>query len=187
MRCDFAHQSWKPDMAVSIHTPTWGVTAGHCRRFWYRPFQSTHLHEVWLALVWNLSSPIGFNPHTYMRCDVALVWNLSSPIGFNPHTYMRCDKRDGSIKPIFTVSIHTPTWGVTSNTAWSITSSQFQSTHLHEVWRQQSQWYKYRFPVSIHTPTWGVTDGYRFYGSYVNVSIHTPTWGVTNQKNYVSL
>ncbi len=179
MRCDFAHQSWKPDMAVSIHTPTWGVTAGHCRRFWYRPFQSTHLHEVWLALVWNLSSPIGFNPHTYMRCDVALVWNLSSPIGFNPHTYMRCDKRDGSIKPIFTVSIHTPTWGVTFGTVLSITVEEV-SIHTPTWGVTTRELAKMAIvDVSIHTPTWGVTCARACFTCAYNVSIHTPTWGVT--------
>ena len=99
---------------VSIHTPTWGVTYNSfCLRFHFysfnphtymrcdtvsvadfditSSFQSTHLHEVWLAnccIVVNLRS---FNPHTYMRCDIVY---LVSPVKYH-------------------VSIHTPTWGVT--------------------------------------------------------------------------
>ena len=54
-------------------------------------FQSTHLHEVWLSCAPNSDLDIGFNPHTYMRCDLVASAKV-------PHTK---------------VSIHTPTWGVT--------------------------------------------------------------------------
>ena len=76
-------------------------------------FQSTHLHEVWR---WSPSFPIpyqGFNPHTYMRCDHVLSGSLF----------------------VNGVSIHTPTWGVTSMMCTMCSDTR----------------------VSIHTPTWGVT------------------------------
>ena len=76
------------------------------------------------------------------------------------------------------VSIHTPTWGVTSlftvlasitsfqsthlHEVWQFNSilsegiSEFQSTHLHEVWPLRAVIFC-ASKVSIHTPTWGVT------------------------------
>ena len=166
-------------------------------------FQSTHLHEVWL------NNPVygilvnGFNPHTYMRCDLfrccsefhnlrfqsthlhevwlVFVGRVNAYRSFNPHTYMRCDPKEIPIKLSF---------------------AKFQSTHLHEVWPKRSYRLLFTVSVSIHTPTWGVTCGFvaeyfhlqcfnphtymrcdQHYqlepGPPIEVSIHTPTWGVT--------
>ena len=57
----------------------------------------------------------------------------------------------------WTVSIHTPTQGVTMYYIISI-----DQTH-----------------VSIHTPTQGVTEQPKTGKQHLNVSIHTPTQGVT--------
>ena len=97
---------------------------------------------------------------------------------------MRCDLENMLWSRNVMVSIHTPTWGVTSNIGssnnrwwfqsthlhevwprWnssSMVSCMFQSTHLHEVWRYVP-WYSSRpVVVSIHTPTWGVTLSFLF-------------------------
>ena len=128
----------KMDQQVSIHTPTWGVTTSIVST-WVQGimFQSTHLHEVWqnklrwrwLRILVSIHTPTwgvtrssawrsigrpGFNPHTYMRCDDLERSNVKDQMGFNPHTYMRCDlKRKLDVNNVPTVSIHTPTWGVT--------------------------------------------------------------------------
>ena len=113
MRCD--HQTFGDSIGavVSIHTPTWGVTKDNLIDQTAYEFQSTHLHEVWQWFLWNSKALESFNPHTYMRCDC--VRSIS--------------KSGGS------VSIHTPTWGVTGIPCGYLRVSE----------------------VSIHTPTWGVT------------------------------
>ena len=98
---------------VSIHTPTWGVTIEGKQYVDTTVFQSTHLHEVWLLIVWTIRLIRCFNPHTYMRCD--------------PSGLQKC-------RTISKVSIHTPTWGVTMIRAFMRVWIGFQSTHLHEVW-----------------------------------------------------
>ena len=166
-------------------------------------FQSTHLHEVWLKSipitnrqrlfqsthlheVWHIRQPIGydyvsFNPHTYMRCDFARTVWFRVQTRFNPHTYMRCD-------PIYihfpystypTVSIHTPTWGVTW-TGTFVCSTSKVSIHT-PTWGVTRIWKCGRnvLGVSIHTPTWGVTFIIVLDSASRRVSIHTPTWGVT--------
>ena len=77
---------------------------------------------------------------------------------FNPHTYMRCDIHHLCAKGTIDVSIHTPTWGVTTRPTSGTVSSV----------------------VSIHTPTWGVTVNLILQSPVATVSIHTPTWGVTS-------
>ena len=99
---------------VSIHTPTWGVTSVVWPNTLSSTFQSTHLHEVWLTKQSLGLTTWRFNPHTYMRCDIAQN-------KFHSYNY---------------VSIHTPTWGVTT----------------------LMQNYVILYLVSIHTPTWGVTQ-----------------------------
>ena len=101
------------------------------------------------------------------------------------------------------VSIHTPTWGVTSSSVILDANVVFQSTHLHEVWRL-AYTYAFKFSrfnphtymrcdedkgvkwvkgfVSIHTPTWGVTLHGVKQTLRGKVSIHTPTWGVTKKE-----
>ena len=128
--------------------------------------------------IWKLSDCECFNPHTYMRCDrmPSFRWHLH--ICFNPHTYMRCDRAGNSLTTWLTVSIHTPTWGVTIS-SWTISvGKEFQSTHLHEVWRQRSL----HIPptISFNPHTYMRCDKhYANLPTYNKVSIHTPTWGVT--------
>ena len=120
-----------------------------------------------------------FNPHTHAGCDRNAPLRTPPTVGFNPHTHAGCDK--GFTLQLFrrTVSIHTPTQGVTHPYRW-----RFQSVY-----------------VSIHTPTQGVTriiwisiylicfNPHTHAGcdrrtcnignSKAAVSIHTPTQGVT--------
>ncbi len=125
---------------------------------------------------WHLH--ICFNPHTYMRCDPRFFISLLMSRSFNPHTYMRCDRAGNSLTTWLTVSIHTPTWGVTIS-SWTISvGKEFQSTHLHEVWRQRSL----HIPptISFNPHTYMRCDKhYANLPTYNKVSIHTPTWGVT--------
>ena len=189
-------------------------------------FQSTHLHEVWPRTFHSWGSSPCFNPHTYMRCDHVCLLVMLIRISFNPHTYMRCDsvgtllslscycfnphtymRCDNAANCVWSklsVSIHTPTWGVTVIVTATDSISMFQSTHLHEVWLNRSFVSKRhkgfnphtymrcdtatcgagtRATVSIHTPTWGVTPPFALLSVWMSVSIHTPTWGVTNNIN----
>ena len=113
MRCDNRGKTVCWYDRVSIHTPTWGVTANSMNYKINQMFQSTHLHEVWLGFLrysihlivfqsthlhevwpaWKAATGWStcFNPHTYMRCD-RFFCEMSKPERcFNPHTYMRCD------------------------------------------------------------------------------------------------
>ena len=100
-------------------------------------FQSTHLHEVWLDFLNGDLGEVGFNPHTYMRCDFVFESIDTKPLNVSIHTptwgVTHCAANCLS-KPH--VSIHTPTWGVTHFFDIFTFSSRFQSTHLHEVWRR---------------------------------------------------
>ena len=147
-------------------------------------FQSTHLHEVWQRIrLPHLAFPQFQSTHLHE------VWQYIFSSRFLVNS----------------VSIHTPTWGVTHNGNYTIGKNQ----------------------VSIHTPTWGVTTllssiasrlncfnphtymrcdlvcnwkrtyQYKFQSTHLHevwlkirkkdaesdVSIHTPTWGVTMIKD----
>ena len=92
MRCDNRGKTVCWYDRVSIHTPTWGVTANSMNYKINQMFQSTHLHEVWPAWKAATGWSTCFNPHTYMRCD-RFFCEMSKPERcFNPHTYMRCDQ-----------------------------------------------------------------------------------------------
>ena len=121
---------------VSIHTPTQGVT-------------SIFLPEA--------SAETSFNPHTHAGCDACIpswsnagcgfqsthprrVWHACTIIlicnkCFNPHTHAGCDALIPNWAAIWSVSIHTPTQGVTVELEGLINEEL----------------------VSIHTPTQGVT------------------------------
>ena len=143
-------------------------------------FQSTHLHEVWLLVSFFYLNFGCFNPHTYMRCD------------YDSDIFNNWIKK---------VSIHTPTWGVTTwrnrlsrpNTSFNphtymrcdlrktgsaVVWMMFQSTHLHEVWPQIIV--EQLANMSFNPHTYMRCDrGQRGQVGKRIVSIHTPTWGVT--------
>ncbi len=101
------------DLKVSIHTPTQGVTTRNSNLPITREFQSTHPRRVWPSIARILFAVHRFNPHTHAGCD-----------GLRPREIIA-----------WGVSIHTPTQGVTRSCSRSWTVSH----------------------VSIHTPTQGVT------------------------------
>ena len=156
MRCDTHARDIQWCQAVSIHTPTWGVTLLSEVPDRIIRFQSTHLHEVWPRPLSGRWSGTSFNPHTYMRCDVQSctmsmsilkfqsthlheVWpqgqGTSQPTdSFNPHTYMRCDN-DSSPIPHKIPCFNPHTYMRCDFMFFSFTyCPMFQSTHLHEVW-----------------------------------------------------
>ena len=124
----------------------------------YMQFQSTHLHEVW-----HTFQELKWHMYLFQSTHLHEVW---------PNTVLK------NYTGLW-VSIHTPTWGVTTqpsapntNPVVSIHTPTWGVTYL--GWSKSK-----RSGVSIHTPTWGVTmvgETSTYNGS---VSIHTPTWGVT--------
>ena len=113
MRCDQVRPRllWFRD--VSIHTPTWGVTALRRSDVEAVKFQSTHLHEVWpssldisevvntfqsthLHEVWQISRGLANYLDMFQSTHLHEVWRRMEYdwyvyACFNPHTYMRCD------------------------------------------------------------------------------------------------
>ena len=79
-------------ISVSIHTPTKGVT---------------HSCSVIIFILRR------FNPHTHEGCDAAYLAVIPSINCFNPHTHEGCDVLQNAEWAYNTVSIHTPTKGVT--------------------------------------------------------------------------
>ena len=116
---------------------------------------------------------------------------------------MRCDQMcDDEILKEY-VSIHTPTWGVTSNSMYCVIPPMFQSTHLHEVWpvfvaraietlKFQSthlhevwhkDWLETVYTAGFNPHTYMRCDyTKRMSAEAAQVSIHTPTWGVTRRR-----
>ena len=90
--CDWNLCQGYQESAVSIHTPTKGVTFPRSESSRVKLFQSTHPRRVWLFLKTQFKRKWSFNPHTHEGCDQLAKWKL----------------------PRGRVSIHTPTKGVTS-------------------------------------------------------------------------
>ena len=98
-----------------------------------------------------------FNPHTHAGCDRNAPLRTPPTVGFNPHTHAGCDK--GFTLQLFrrTVSIHTPTQGVTRIIWISIYLICF-NPHTHAGCdRRTCNIGNSKAAVSIHTPTQGVT------------------------------
>ena len=142
---------------VSIHTPTWGVTQRYFADVVRLMFQATLPHGEWLHAAIAKHDPEEFQS-TLPHGEWLAVFELSR---------------------LFSVSIHTPTWGVTCYNTHSLALRTSFNPHSH----MGSDEPKYRpfknKEVSIHTPTWGVTSFQIFLRCKRCVSIHTPTWGVT--------
>ena len=99
-----------------------------------------------------------------MRCDPASVLAERPQGSFNPHTYMRCDVAFFACFFTGGVSIHTPTWGVTSNSMYCVIPPMFQSTHLHEVWHRSVGRYVQRL-ASFNPHTYMRCDNYFLHSS----------------------
>ena len=145
---------------------------------------------------------IGFNPHTYMRCDIGSgldtytryqfqsthlheVWRrtltiMSSYPSFNPHTYMRCDLR---YAPSFLLC-----WSFNPHTYMRCDlrfrkhrHQTFKCFNPHTYMRCDQRWgVLMSRRLSFNPHTYMRCDGLDCtYCPYLAVSIHTPTWGVT--------
>ena len=168
---------------VSIHTPTQGVTCKYHRVAEIVRFQSTHPRRVWLEVCFLWGQTVKFqstHPRRVWLCIFSCLMIANS------------------------VSIHTPTQGVTGWMChkWQIylcfnphthagcdlavhlacRDYVFQSTHPRRVWREIAIYFGEQFKVSIHTPTQGVTALHYQKLITLHVSIHTPTQGVTKTK-----
>ena len=124
-------------IAVSIHTPTKGVTSPsvHAAKTWtcFNP----HTHEGCDTAPRKYKFPANsFNPHTHEGCDSIVAWSLlACPykliIKSNKRVWLDCCLvvvgADG-------VSIHTPTKGVTFFITYHLFVKVFQSTHPRRVW-----------------------------------------------------
>ena len=111
--CDNVHNVSGASFPVSIHTPTQGVTFLYiCNVF--RICFNPHTHAGCdnplprLTRVHNR-----FNPHTHAGCDNPLPRLTRVHNRFNPHTHAGCDYCKDNKCKIISVSIHTPTQGVT--------------------------------------------------------------------------
>ncbi len=202
MRCDTWWYYIKSEIAVSIHTPTWGVTIGLTIRFFKAVFQSTHLHEVWQCNIFSLTisivsihtptwgvtggsesygdgTVVSIHTPTWGVTPVPLI-PLLKDASFNPHTYMRCDLRVATtniINIVFQSTHLHEVWRIVrANVRHNI---RFQSTHLHEVWLVITLFPRIPFGFqSTHLhEVWQFAPGITH--EPTEVSIHTPTWGVT--------
>ena len=128
---------------VSIHTPTQGVTQNVALR--YRSCSS-------------------FNPHTHAGCDGKSGHVTIHQDGFNPHTHAGCDTLTAGNNTTTSVSIHTPTQGVTDQKNVNVVKNV----------------------VSIHTPTQGVTSCHRVSSALESFNPHTHA-GCDRGFNFCSL
>ena len=123
----------------------------------YKQFQSTSLREGWLCEALYEPQIVDFNPHPYVRDDLLKIGWITPHTYFNPHPYVRDDRcmprhprkmanfnphpyvRDdqlyGKNADRERISIHIPTWGMTTI----------------------SLIFSYCKLISIHIPTWGMT------------------------------
>ena len=131
-------------------------------------------------------------------------------MSFNPHTHAGCDTDLSALSVRATVSIHTPTQGVTPllvmllvhrlsfnphthagcdllDSLKKVAITLFQSTHPRRVWLDFFRCFFLSVHVSIHTPTQGVTAVLQQLASEKSVSIHTPTQGVTMAQARASM
>ena len=85
-------QTFAPRNAVSIHTPTQGVTRlSDGVQTWYSVSIHTPTQGV-TPSTFALSAVIPcFNPHTHAGCDLFLRIIVRVQAGFNPHTHAGCD------------------------------------------------------------------------------------------------
>ena len=153
--CDRWRTGWLCLPAVSIHTPTQGVTLVMCygtpciRVSIHTPTQGVtvlcpdHVNDLLVSIhtptqgvtpYWlSLTRSGSFNPHTHAGCDPGCSISPWSSWSFNPHTHAGCDSLSKVYDKRLQVSIHTPTQGVTYTRYSQFTTIRFQSTHPRRV------------------------------------------------------
>ena len=148
--------------SVSIHTPTQGVTIRVGNSVVQILFQSTHPRRVWL---------------------IDIIIKIISKC-FNPHTHAGCDIEKQHAQGKMTVSIHTPTQGVTSICSWSSTKAVSFNPHTHAGCDYLLE-VQNRDHSSFNPHTHAGCDQFYTYCLYnIFVSIHTPTQGVTLKNGW---
>ena len=168
--------------AISIHTPTKGVTdrRNNKQKNWW--FQSTLPRREWpLARAAGLSLE-DFNPHSHEGSDLVRSFFHLQQLYFNPHSHEGSDRGAGGC--ILLGKNFNPHSHEGSDWADSVDwfANQNFNPHSHEgsdimerrTWRQ--------YVISIHTPTKGVTSGSYAGRDRQTISIHTPTKGVTVEQ-----
>ena len=165
---------------VSIHTPTKGVTTwvtGYDSRFL---FQSTHPRRVWPQTASEKMSYLKVSIHTPTKgvtSVIPILWY--DDISFNPHTHEGCDKVMANLLvAILSFNPHTHE-GCDSSLISDISFSVGFNPHTHEGCDLMIICDNHTSLVSIHTPTKGVTRSSPEPSPWLAVSIHTPTKGVT--------
>ena len=175
---------------ISIHTPTQGVTWRWIRSLKHEGFQSTLPRREWQFSVFNkLFQSHNFNPHSHAGSDKFQSIHVTIARDFNPHSHAGSDTDPRYLYTILTtISIHTPTQGVTTSHIYIIiTFLKFQSTLPRREWLVLAIKRSRLIMISIHTPTQGVTYLCQDKSGWTQISIHTPTQGVTTmnyQKYY---
>ena len=208
---------------ISIHTPTKGVTDLIDQFFKLPLFQSTLPRREWLVRIDGFLKWDDFNPHSHEGSDYTGTspmfaycgfqstlprreWHDCSSLliqawDFNPHSHEGSDWIVAKASVFDSISIHTPTKGVTSCPGEPKRVWRFQSTLPRREWREvamitdefrefqstlpRREWllrffpYLLPFHISIHTPTKGVTKPDKWRDKQEYISIHTPTKGVT--------
>ena len=96
--------------------------------------------------------------YTHAGCDYGCLYTYSPRHCFNPHTHAGCDYCKDNKCKIISVSIHTPTQGVTLPSGLINPHRTRFNPHTHAGCDYSCFAYCYsRQNVSIHTPTQGVT------------------------------
>ena len=127
-------------MAISIHTPTRGVTEQEQFLIIFAIFQSTLPQGEWPRDVRTRQ--------TFMY--------------FNPHSHKGSDRNRSCLRSGSGISIHTPTRGVTNKSIAEKEVQVFQSTLPQGEWRFSAYPFTEIIKISIHTPTRGVTISAKF-------------------------
>ena len=115
--------------AISIHTPTKGVTVFSQLLFLLLDNFNPHSHEgsdPYSSSISDVSND--FNPHSHEGSDTAVLHKQLPHMDFNPHSHEGSDVSSCVRVNDTSISIHTPTKGVTRIINIHTTSCGFQST-----------------------------------------------------------
>ncbi len=107
---------------ISIHTPTQGVTENVATEDDVRTI-SIHTPTQGVTLDWvtGRRDTLYFNPHSHAGSDDSPSVLLWVQLNFNPHSHAGSDENIATEDDVRTISIHTPTQGVTTgNQKWTM-------------------------------------------------------------------
>ena len=123
-------------ICISIHTPARGVTEAYQKGGLFIGYFNPHSRKGSDTMgVTSTDTSWYFNPHSHKGSDRGTVRGCYPKNNFNPHSHKGSDQPSSSIQQALSISIHTPTRGVTITIDNKLLSGN----------------------ISIHTPTRGVT------------------------------